>query len=82
MGKDQEITVQIYNDIKAERCYQDLKWGGAEHDDFHNHRDWVTFIVQYLGRAAAPEDFRTSMIKVAALAVAAIEWYDRLGKEL
>lgn len=78
------IRDHIYNNIDQERDYQDALWGGATHDDKHNSHDWVAFINVYLGDAVNcdkwdfnPELFRKAMIKVAALAVAAIEWTER-----
>lgn len=72
---------QIIREILAERKYQDEKWGGPEHDDHHNDRDWIAFITDHAGRSLTwPWDgkkFRAQMIKVAAVAMAAVEWYDR-----
>lgn len=72
---------KILAEIAAERRHQDLKWGGPSHDDGHHSHDWVAFIVRYLGRAVVwpwdAETYRRAMVKVAALAVAAIEWVDR-----
>ncbi len=74
----------VYDDIKNERAAQDRKWGGSGHDDRHNSHDWIAFIVQHTGKAVRwPFDifkFRRQMVRVAALAVAAIEWSDRLIK--
>jgi hypothetical protein len=72
---------KIYSEIDGERSAQDEKWGGPGHDDSHDSRDWVAFITRHLGRAVIwPFDgplFRRQMIRVAALAVAAVEWCDR-----
>lgn len=72
--------------IIKERTRQDLKWGGPNHDDRHNTRDWAAFIVQYLGEAVKWEHdvkiLREAMVKVAALAIAAIEWCDRRDPSL
>lgn len=75
----------IFQEIQAERIYQDEKWGGSEHDDQHEANDWIAFIICWTGKAfhCCEEHpinlrmFRQNMIKVAALAVAAIEWVDR-----
>jgi hypothetical protein len=72
----------IFQAIATEREYQDERWGGPQHDDTHSAHDWVAYIVKYLGNWQAwptfsVYDFRRSMVKVAALAVAAIEWADR-----
>jgi hypothetical protein len=71
----------IFNEIEAERRAQDEEWGGPEHDYTHSFRDWISFVVKQLGKAASwggdSRIFRTGMLKVAALCVAAIEAYDR-----
>ena len=70
----------IWNEILKERNLQDRQWGGPEHDDEHNSRDWIIFIVKQLGKASVPwseGNFKIRMIKVAALAVAALEWLYR-----
>jgi hypothetical protein len=84
---------QILQEIKEEREHQDKKWGGPDHDDLHSPYEWASFIITYLGQAVtytvnevdpkrAMRSFRYNMIKVASLAVAAIEVADRkLGNE-
>jgi hypothetical protein len=76
----------IYDEIQNERQRQDKKWGGAKHDDEHAYRDFVEFIKRHANKATYnPNDldyvdlptFRKQMIRVAALAVAAIESHDR-----
>lgn len=78
----------IFSEIDAERQYQDDKWGGPQVDDKENgEMEWVGYIVKYVTTwfpgGFAPWDggtkaaFRKSMVKVAALAVAAVEQYDR-----
>jgi hypothetical protein len=71
----------IFNEIEAERHAQDQKWGGPDHDDRHGSYDWVAFVARDLGLAVTrPWDageFRRRMLRVASLAVAAIEWADR-----
>lgn len=67
------------SDVLLEREYQDEKWGGPSHDDTETEGSWEKYISEYnnaQGRAV-DYDFRTRMIKVAALAVAAIESHDR-----
>lgn len=65
--------------VEMEREYQDRRWGGAEHDQQHRGFDWVAFTVDYLGRASRAAErgdhfeFQRQMIKVAALAVAAVQ---------
>lgn len=73
---------KIFAQIEAERSYQDAKWGTA-FDDKNTVNDWVVYIGQYAGDAARmniqPQDSREKLLKVAALAVAALETFDRNG---
>ena len=72
----------ILKEIVAERVNQDRKWGGPEHDDEHRPEEWAAFIVDHAAKAGIHEDpreFRRRMVRVAALAVAAIESRDRVG---
>jgi hypothetical protein len=73
-------------DCIAERERQKaLVFGGVpsgEFDKKNSQADWITYVVRY-SAAGAPKlanrkdmDFRTSMVKVAALAIAAIENFD------
>lgn len=77
-------SLQIWDEISKERARQDAIWGGAEHDDKQSPKDWINYTDQYLTEAAislqADHDesvYRRKMIQVAALAVAAVESYDR-----
>ena len=68
----------IWFEMLRERLAQDVKWGGEGHDDTHTEEEWVSFIRKHNTRADLDGyDFREQMIKVAALAFAAIESYDR-----
>ena len=68
----------IFKEIQFERDRQDKQWGGPEHDDRHFIEDWEEFITDFAGAERGPmNDFRGRMIRVAALAVAAIQSYDR-----
>lgn len=75
----------VYVDIRAERERQDMQWGGPEHDDEHAPADWLHFIDKQstegflddeLGEQE-PGSYRMRLVKIAALAVAAIESHDR-----
>lgn len=72
----------IFRHIAKERDRQDAKWGGPQHDAGHSNLDWVAYIAKHLGRAVQwPFNatlFRMQMVRVAALAVAAIAWADRM----
>lgn len=69
--------------IARERLLQDAKHGGPEHDDTHDPRDWMAFLVVELAHAGDafdkgfPSQFQASMFQVAALAIAAIESTER-----
>jgi hypothetical protein len=72
--------------ILEERAQQDAQWGGEEHDDKHWPRDWMAFIRKQLDKANAeiylpafePDEYRRRLVKIAALAAAAINAHDRL----
>jgi excisionase family DNA binding protein len=74
---------RIYEEIVRERLAQDLEWGGTKHDDQHTQQDWLGFILKQIARAGESvfsiesKPYRKHLIKVAALAVAALESYDR-----
>jgi hypothetical protein len=69
----------VIEEINRERAYHDAKWGGAAHDDRETTANWQYYLREYSqgeGRGKG-RDFRTRMVKTAALAIAAIEAYDR-----
>ena len=69
--------------VVNERAAQDEEWGGPGHDNEHSRFDWVKYIREHAGRSVrglAKDDFRKQMIRVAALAVAAVQAYDRKGR--
>lgn len=71
----------IYEEVHDERVAQDQKHGGPSNDDKYSSRDWLAFIVKHAGRTVTQQrglrNFRRQMIRIAALAVAAVEWCDR-----
>lgn len=77
----------IFAEIAAERDYQDNKWGTDKDDTLNEPNDWVAFIAHHSTRwftggfapykSSAVNTFRKQMIKVAAIALAAIESLDR-----
>ena len=76
---------QILDEIRRERDRQDETYGGPDHDDSHYPGDWCLILTKYLGRAAAetidvePDAaFRENMIKIAAVAIAATQSFDRV----
>ena len=71
---------QIFDNINAERDYQDKKWG-VLFDDKNTLNDWVTYINRYLASAAAngvskPDQYK-QLLKAATIAVAALESFYR-----
>lgn len=69
----------IYDELREEREYQDKKWGHA-FDDKNTINDWCSYITRYAGNAAFAEtqsQARWQFLKVAALAIAAIEAFER-----
>jgi len=71
---------KVLGDIKAERVKQDEQWGGPNHDDDHAECDWRDYIEKQLEGArfaGTRKERRKRYVKIAALAVAAIESMDR-----
>lgn len=60
----------IVDQIVEERWRQDGQWGGPAHDDEHDQVEWKRLIHRQLLHS---EDFEKMMVKVAALAIAAIQ---------
>ena len=77
-----EASVVIL-EVLEERAAQDKKWGGTEHDDQHSDHDWICFILEHAQRGELTTDtvFRKQMIRVAALAVAAVQAVDRRARQ-
>ena len=65
----------------CERLAQDEKYGGPDHDDDHTPLEWSDFISDHAERGSGYDlkdrGFRRQMVRVIALAVAAIEASDR-----
>lgn len=74
-----EKTDRIIAEIKAERAAQDAQWGGADHDDRHGMEEFAEFIDGQLTKCAhgRSQNSRERFIKIAALALAAVESHDR-----
>lgn len=79
--------VDVYELIKSERAYQQQRWGNKADDTINEPNDFVAYIVHHSTRwfnggfapydSVTVENFRKQMIKVAAIAVAAVESLDR-----
>lgn len=77
---------RVIVDVMAERDRQDSQWGGPGHDDTHDVADWLAYIQSQGdklfdglqdGQMPEPEAARSRLVKIAALAFAAIESLDR-----
>jgi len=70
---------QILQEIRDEREKQDQQWGGRHHDDAHSIEDWLRYMAQQGAKLVfnRPKLCRERFIKIAALAVAAVESIDR-----
>ena len=77
--KQMEKREQIFKEVSAERDYQDSRWG-TEFDEKNTLNDWWAYSNHYWARAAAmgntKEQQRAALVKVAALATAALERFD------
>lgn len=71
--------LRVYAEISAERSRQDLEHGGPEHDDGHTQDEWAWMIGDHTQRSLHNHgrNFRQQMVRVAALALAAVESQDR-----
>lgn len=75
--------------VLAERERQDNKWGGASHDDQEPPMAWVDYVTRYAswagmmalsGGAEGMAKYRRRMVQVSALALAAVQSFDRLTR--
>jgi transcriptional regulator with XRE-family HTH domain len=80
-----DTSERIWEEIKTERRAQDYKHGGPDNDDQHNGYIWITIFTDHLGELSKAlwnrnlPKFRYQLVRLAAIAVAAIEWCDRKG---
>lgn len=79
-----EAVVSALNEVADERARQDAQWGGPAHDDGHGPSDWRGLLGEHVGRLVvvhgqASADYRERLVKIAAIAVAAVEAHDRAG---
>lgn len=78
---------KILEEIRKERAYQKERWGTEADDKVNTPADWSLYISNYASKwmdgtfrpyqRKTLEGFRTSMVKTATLAIAAIESIDR-----
>lgn len=78
----------VHLEVSKERVYQDAKWGGPEHDDQYTAEEFLRLVEKYaisarvLSSMDSPEKARHRLIRVAALAIAAVESIDRKTSNL
>ena len=76
--------MSVYDEIRMERNRQDEQWGGRAHDDKHLSDDWLSYIecqldrVEFYDGEEPDANYRQRLIKIAAIAIAAVESLDRL----
>ncbi|MCK5604263.1 hypothetical protein KAR91_20410 [Candidatus Pacearchaeota archaeon] len=80
------IINDIANEVRKERDRQIRLWG-TKFDAKNTANDWAAYIINYVAKATyagrdetfSPRDFRINMMKVAALAQAAVLMIDLNG---
>ncbi len=83
MNADQEFKMShIMIEVTNERMVQDQEWG-IKRDDSHSEWGWIALLTRHAGLAVndgLEKDvgrFRKQMVRVAAIAIAAVEAFDR-----
>ena len=81
------MSDNVLSEIEAEREYQSSKWGNTTDDTLNTPWMWAAYICGYATKWMAgtfsplavdtTDTFRACMVKVASLAIAAIESVDR-----
>lgn len=75
------ISSSIHKELDAEREYQLSKGRSYDFDDANTVSDWAAYINIHLGRAVIKggnfTNYRKNMVKIATLACAALEAWDR-----
>lgn len=86
---------RVLADVRDERARQTEIWGGPTYDDQHGPGDWLDYLAEHTAKAEAQleldggywylnsraaAEYRRRLIEVAALAVAAVESFDRADR--
>lgn len=83
--EDKLYYLNIYDEVMRERIAQMEEWGGPDADDSNTKLDWVAYITKHVGKALTNpvniDIFRYQMVRVAALAIAAVASVDRQKKQ-
>lgn len=80
---DSNDTYGVLDDVLFERRKQVSKWGQQDHDEDR----WMVILMEEVGEVARaifdddPANYREELVQVAAVAVAAIEAFDRKFKD-
>ena len=79
--KDRSDSVDFVTRLFEQRDKDDLQWGGIEHDNSHDQYDWLMFVQRQIDMAeyTGPIEFRSRMVKIAALALAAYNTSKRVN---
>lgn len=80
------VDPDIYEEIKAERIRQDEKYGKDRNLAVSEWNNLIEIEIEealegFAYKRQPPHDYRTEMVQVAALVVAAIESWDRQRRE-
>jgi hypothetical protein len=76
-----KVMSKAYDSIAQERRAQDAHWGGPVHNDLCDVYDWEQYLSTQIDKLLCdslnPSVLRDRFVKIAALAVAAIDSLDR-----
>ncbi len=67
---------KVIASVLAERRAQKKQWGGRKHDELHTTNEWCDYIAKQCDKARNADSAqaeRDALIKIAALAIAALE---------
>ena len=79
-----EISSTILLSLEAERKYQEEEWG-SEHDSDHSPVEWSRFIRSYCDKlhdVLGDKAGAIALVKIAALAIAALEQYEDIPTKI
>lgn len=79
-----ELTADVVGEVGDERVRQDKKWG----EQNHAAPVWFAILGEEVGEVARamlegkPGAYREELLQVAAVAIAAVECYDRIMRDI
>ncbi len=72
---------KLVGDVLRERDEQDAQWGGEDTDDSRNTFQWAVYIEKQVNKMRVadgqPPQKHAALVKIAALALAALESLER-----